>query len=120
MKSPKKKNDAARYLRAVTKNLRKNCGNMVTFLLQQFYKKVLAGRDLLQIHCESSGAAYLLNVPGQGGTPIYELQELGGWESAEMVRRYAHLAPEHLAKAAARIMPVGTKMATVEKQKGAA
>jgi len=56
----------------------------------------------------------------QAGTPIYELQELGGWESAEMVRRYAHLAPEHLAKAAARIVPIGTKMATVEKQKGAA
>jgi hypothetical protein len=25
------------------------------------------------------------------------LQELGGWESAEMVRRYAHLSSEHLA-----------------------
>ena len=35
-----------------------------------------------------------------------------------MVRRYAHLTPEHLAKAAARIVPIGTKMATVEKEKG--
>jgi hypothetical protein len=25
------------------------------------------------------------------------LQELGGWASAEMVRRYAHLSPGHLA-----------------------
>ena len=33
----------------------------------------------------------------QGGTPLHVLQELGGWSSAEMVRRYAHLAPEHLA-----------------------
>jgi hypothetical protein len=49
----------------------------------------------------------------QAGTPLYELQELGGWESAEMVRRYAHLAPEHLAIAAARIVPLGTKLATV-------
>ena len=24
------------------------------------------------------------------------MQELGGWESAEMVRKYAHLAAEHL------------------------
>jgi integrase len=34
---------------------------------------------------------------------IAELQELGGWESVEMVRRYAHLAPNHLAKSAARL-----------------
>ncbi|HEY6281259.1 MAG TPA: site-specific integrase, partial [Burkholderiales bacterium] len=56
----------------------------------------------------------------QAGTPIYELQELGGWQSAEMVRRYAHLAPENLARAAARIMPVDTKMATVKNEKGTA
>jgi len=34
-----------------------------------------------------------------------------------MVRRYAYLAPEHLAKAAARIIPIGTKMATAEERK---
>ena len=33
----------------------------------------------------------------QGGTPLFALQELGGWESAEMVRKYAHLAADHLA-----------------------
>jgi len=27
-----------------------------------------------------------------------ELQELGAWKSGEMVRRYAHFAPEQLAK----------------------
>lgn len=32
----------------------------------------------------------------QDGTPLNVLQELGGWESAEMVRRYAHLGGEHL------------------------
>lgn len=52
----------------------------------------------------------------QTGTPIYELQELGGWDSMEMVRRYAHFAPEHLARAAARILPGGTKTATVENE----
>ena len=26
------------------------------------------------------------------------LQELGGWESVEMVRRYAHLSSDHLAE----------------------
>lgn len=33
----------------------------------------------------------------QMGTPLHVLQELGGWETAAMVRRYAHLTSEHLA-----------------------
>ena len=37
------------------------------------------------------------------GTSLQELMELGGWKSYEMVLRYAHLAPEHLSTAAARI-----------------
>ncbi len=37
------------------------------------------------------------------GTTLQELMELGGWKSYEMVLRYAHLAPEHLSTAAARI-----------------
>lgn len=39
----------------------------------------------------------------QSGTPLFALQELGGWESAEMVRRYAHLAADHLAPYAERL-----------------
>ena len=54
----------------------------------------------------------------QAGTTLYELQELGGWSSAEMVRRYAHLSPEtHLLRAAARVSlapATGTKVATVQ------
>lgn len=34
----------------------------------------------------------------QNGTPLHILKELGGWASYEMVQRYAHLAPEHLAE----------------------
>lgn len=34
----------------------------------------------------------------QAGTPLNVLQELGGWESVEMVRRYAHLSGEHLSE----------------------
>ena len=30
-------------------------------------------------------------------SPLFALQEMGGWESPEMVRRYAHLAADHLA-----------------------
>lgn len=32
----------------------------------------------------------------QLGVPLSALQEMGGWESVEMVRRYAHLSAEHL------------------------
>ena len=39
----------------------------------------------------------------QNGTPLHALQELGGWESAEMVRRYAHFSAEHLAPYADRL-----------------
>ena len=39
----------------------------------------------------------------QSGTPLQVLQEMGGWETTEMVRRYAHLGAEHLAQHAARI-----------------
>jgi integrase len=39
----------------------------------------------------------------QAGTPTYELQKLGGWKSATMVERYAHLAPDNLSLAAGRI-----------------
>jgi integrase len=33
----------------------------------------------------------------QAGTPLFALQELAGWETEKMVRRYAHLAADHLA-----------------------
>jgi hypothetical protein len=37
------------------------------------------------------------------GTPLFALQELGGWQSPEMVRRYAHVAADHLAPYAERL-----------------
>lgn len=33
----------------------------------------------------------------QAGTPLHVLQELGGWQNRDMVMRYAHLSPGHLA-----------------------
>lgn len=42
----------------------------------------------------------------QNGTPLFALQELGGWESQEMVRRYAHLATDHLAPYANLLEPL--------------
>ncbi len=39
----------------------------------------------------------------QGGTTLQELMKLGPWESYDMVLRYAHLARDNLARAAARV-----------------
>jgi integrase len=48
----------------------------------------------------------------QNGTPLFALQELGGWQSPEMVRRYAHLAADHLAPYAQRLRAVRTVAVT--------
>lgn len=56
----------------------------------------------------------------QLGTPTHELQRMGGWKTAAMVERYAHVAPDHLAQAAARleVMEVGYDLATVTQARG--
>ena len=93
-------------------------GNPVKCITNKTWKKALrqAGIEDLRFHdLRHTWASWHV----QAGTPIYELQELGGWQSVEIVRRYAHLAPEHLAQAAARIVPIGTKLATVKSEKGA-
>jgi integrase len=63
----------------------------------------------------------------QSGTPLHVLQELGGWESAEMVRRYAHLSADHLAPYADRLSTLrvvensaGTNWSQARKSEGAA
>jgi integrase len=54
----------------------------------------------------------------QSGTPTHELQRFGGWRSWVMVERYAHLAPDHLAKAANRLDALlgGYDLATSEQE----
>ncbi|WP_186198970.1 tyrosine-type recombinase/integrase [Burkholderia gladioli] len=39
----------------------------------------------------------------QCGTPLMVLKELGGWETIQMVQKYAHLAPSHLAEHAGTV-----------------
>jgi len=66
----------------------------------------------------------------QAGTPLHVLQELGGWESAEMVRKYAHLSTVHLTEYVDRVSslrlvaPAGEGVATIQlraaNEKGAA
>lgn len=57
----------------------------------------------------------------QAGTPPHALQELGGWSSYEMVRRYAHLGAEHLAGYAANIsgprLVVGSETNLIQSRK---
>lgn len=49
----------------------------------------------------------------QAGTPLHVLQEMGGWSTFEMVRRYAHLSAAHLVDHSERIVPLnGHKFGT--------
>lgn len=54
------------------------------------------------------------------GVSLAQLQQLGGWKTLSMVMRYAHLAPEHLAGAAAKIKPVSLSYNAPQKRKNAA
>lgn len=56
----------------------------------------------------------------QQGTPLHVLQEMGGWETGEMVRRYAHLTPAHFVKHAEVVAKLlhDTPAAQPENQKG--
>ena len=50
----------------------------------------------------------------QAGTPLHVPQELGGWESVEIVRCYAHLSSNHLAEYVDRLSGLkGVKEADV-------
>ncbi|WP_334470359.1 tyrosine-type recombinase/integrase [Arsenophonus sp. PmNCSU2021_1] len=64
-----------------------------------------AGIDDFRFHdLRHTWASWLI----QSGVPLSALQEMGGWESIEMVRRYAHLAPNHLTEHARKIDAVFT------------
>jgi hypothetical protein len=52
----------------------------------------------------------------QSGVTLHELMLLGGWRSFQMVLRYAHFAPDHLAQAAAKMqLNPRTKTGTLKK-----
>jgi len=44
----------------------------------------------------------------QAGTPLHVLQELGGWEYVEMVRKYAHFSSQHLTAYVDRLSTIQT------------
>lgn len=47
----------------------------------------------------------------QAGTPLFTLKELGGWETLEMVKKYAHLNADHLLTHANTVLFYGTTTA---------
>jgi hypothetical protein len=51
----------------------------------------------------------------QRGTPLQVLKELGGWETLEMVQRYAHLSADHLTQWVAPLtsVPMQPKLAVL-------
>ena len=70
-------------------------GNPVTVVNTKAWKSALkrAGIDNFRWHdLRHTWASWHV----QSGTPLNVLQELGAWESVEMVRRYAHLSADHL------------------------
>lgn len=82
------------------------------------WKKALerAGIENFRIHdCRHTWASWHV----QKGTPLYALQEMGGWKTVQMVRKYAHLAAEHLAEHADRIEGLGTGKAQPSDSMGA-
>ena len=70
----------------------------------------VAGRAILALNYEHVG----LVARVQNGTPLFALQELAGWETEKMVRRYAHLATDHLAAYAVKLRILGTNWSQTE------
>lgn len=54
----------------------------------------------------------------QNGVSLYELQEMGAWQSPEMVKRYAHLAPKKLQENAEIVAGVLEPSVTILSQQG--
>jgi len=94
-------------------------GKPISEVANQTWKSALARagiQDLRWHDLRHTWATWLRQL----GTPTHELQRMGGWKTAAMVERYAHVAPDHLAQAAARLESVGVgyDLATVNQAGG--
>ena len=77
-------------------------GNQVSQVSTQAWYKALkrAGIESFRWHdLRHNWASWHM----QNGTPPHVLQELSGWETPSMVRRYAHLAADHLTAYAGKV-----------------
>jgi integrase len=77
-------------------------GEPITQIASKLWKRVLERAGLSKLRFHDLRHVWATRHV-QAGTPMFALQELGGWESPAMVRRYAHLAPAHLAQHADRV-----------------
>jgi integrase len=77
-------------------------GKPVREVPSKMWKRVLekAGIDNFKWHDLRHTWASLMRQSGEG---LDKIQELGAWQDARMVRRYAHLSVDHLAKASSAI-----------------
>jgi integrase len=77
-------------------------GKPVKELLSKMWKNALvkAGITNFKWHDLRHTWASLLRQSGEG---LDKIQEMGGWQDPKMVRRYAHLSTEHLAKSSSAI-----------------
>lgn len=77
-------------------------GKPVKDLHSVMWKRVLArsGISNFKWHDLRHTWASLMRQSGEG---LDKIQELGGWQDPKMVRRYAHLSTDHLAKASCAI-----------------
>lgn len=94
-------------------------GKPISQVVNKTWKKAIAraGIDDFRWHdLRHTWATWLR----QTGTPTHELQRMGGWKTAAMVERYAHVAPDNLAQSAARLeaIGVGYDLATVDQSTG--
>ncbi len=94
-------------------------GNPVKQVNGEAWKKALKRADIKNFRWHDlrhTWASWLV----QEGTPLHVLQEMAGWESEKMARRYAHLATHHLREYADRlgkprvVVTSGTKLAQLK------
>jgi integrase len=79
-----------------------NAGKPIANVNNRVWRKALKRASITDFRWHDSRHTWASHHV-MNGTQPFELQKLGGWRSAKMVERYAHLSSEHLAGAAARL-----------------
>jgi integrase len=74
---------------------RRRDGQQINGLPSKVWKAALAKAGLVDVRWHDLRHTWA-SLMRQAGVELSELQEMGGWESAIMVQRYAHLNVEHL------------------------
>lgn len=77
-------------------------GNPVQSVNTKAWKNALSRAGIENFHWHDLRHTWASNHV-KAGTPLYELQKLGGWKSISMVQRYAHLTSDHLQKHSANL-----------------